>query len=99
MAKLTLEERRLQTLRAQLQGKPHAIHRSDIKPARNRSDEARVSIPTSPEYPSLGNETGALTNDLYLKKDLLRILILSTLAIALQICLYFLKLNHVLKFF
>lgn len=86
MPKLTLEERRLQTLRSQLHGK------SQIQSKPEKQTHSTFSFQANQPSPAASK-----SDTLYLKKDLLKILILGTLAIALQICLYSLEAKHLIS--
>lgn len=96
MPKLTLEEKRLEQLRRQLSGKesPHRPKES-VKsgPSDNLYQLDQRNITPSLNYSP--NVSGSDT--LYLRKDLLKVLLLSGLAIAVELFLYFGSKNHFLN--
>ncbi len=88
MATVSLEEKRLQQLKQQLFGK---------------SDSTPVKI-TPRQLKELNLKTSTITStvnlgEISLKTDLLKILILSTLAIAIQLSLFFAIQHNILKLF
>lgn len=86
MPQLTLDQKRLETLRRQLYGKGESvtkIGRSNIEYRVSPANEQRVHA--TGDKPSTTND---LQTVLFLKRDLFKILILSTLALSLQILLY-----------
>lgn len=95
--KLTLEEKRRETLRSQLFGKEEAAQKSDIrhqisdesKQAKDNRTFSLASQPTSTLY--------TLPTTTYLAKDLTKVLAFSVLAIGTQLTLYFLLQNHLIK--
>lgn len=101
MPKVTLDQKRLEMLRRQLQGKgePRA-KRSTSKLSESKTlSEAGLynkvgfsqKIADKPTYSS--SESSAT----YLKRDLLKILILSSLAMSIQVLLYFAVRNNLLN--
>lgn len=94
MAKLTLEQKRLETLRRQLQGKDPlaraekgAITRTHQPERSNFKIDSTMSY--TPQAAQISSPIASLqTGALYLKKDLLRILILASLAIGTLMILY-----------
>ena len=86
MAKLTLEEKRLQTLRNQLMGKPASPGRSHSS-AKNQ-EPVKVS-----SFSQTSTHTQAMEIN-YLKVDLFKVLILTLLALGIQLSLFVsLKMN------
>lgn len=86
MAKLTLEQKRLEILRRQLYGKGGSVtktNRSNIGYRVSEASEQRVHATT--DKPSTTNDLQTVS---FLKRDLFKILILSTLALSLQMLLY-----------
>ena len=97
MPKLTLQERRLQTLRRQLQNKPSSVvnHNPTAEKTAVQDSEFIAKVPQL-ESSMRAENTTLLTSDAYLKKDLTKVLILGTLAIAIELCLYSLQANHLI---
>lgn len=97
MAKLTLEQKRLETLRRQLQGKDPLAHSAKTSITRtHKPDSSQFQLENTKSYqvPSASYPTMALAaTDQFLGRDLLKILILSILAIGAELILYF-SLNH-----
>ncbi len=97
MAKLTLEERRIQTLRQQLLGK----HRLVIPTQKTKDDPKTTTksntfnLSESLDKPSTG--TGTTTSATYLKNDLFKILLLSSIAIGAQILLLYAANNNLIN--
>lgn len=89
MSKLTLEEKRLKALKEQLFGKER------ILPVKTQ-----VSAHTSPIKLAKNPPSSLLSIQevSYLKKDLIKVLFLSTLALALQLILYFSLQNNLISF-
>lgn len=76
MPQVVLDQKRLETLRRQLQGKEQSYTKYTL-------DKKHVSSS------NLSHSTEPLsTSTNYLRRDMLKILILSTLAIGVQLCLY-----------
>ncbi len=94
MAKLTLEQKRLETLRRQLQGKDPLARAEKGSLTRTHQPEASTfkidsTVSYSPSVTQVSTPLASLqTSTLYLKKDLLRILILASLAIGTLMILY-----------
>jgi len=91
MPKLTLEQKRLEALRRQLSGRSHPIA-SDSKPSSNRSSSFKFE-PTAEKSVSYS----ASTDISYLRGDLLKVLVLSVLAIGVQLFLYSLSTHNVIN--
>lgn len=85
MPKATLEQKRLEALRRQLSGK--ATHMK----AYTKQSEPKGTFSFSSSTPSHSNTKA---DTAYLRGDLLKTLILSSLAIASELSLYFLTRNH-----
>ena len=83
-------EKRFKILRSQLYGRPE-----QPKPqVKSETSEHTYSVPTSSNTAKPSN----LQSDIvYLRQDLVKILLLSSLAIGVQIILFFLLKNDVLK--
>lgn len=87
MAQVQLDEKRLKTIRAQLYGK-------EVKVKKNfndsKSSTEKVTHFDRPETPAFRTPADPVSSTaMFLKTDLLRIIILSTLAIGTQLFLYF----------
>lgn len=96
MPKLTLEEKRREVLRRQLYGKEVSVVSSKQSAvSRSKHDHSAETFSYSEEKTPSTNSLLLTTN--YLTSDLTRILIFSTLAIAIQISLYFLMQNNLVK--
>lgn len=92
MPKLTIEERRIQTLRQQLQGKQ--VIQSFSQPKKDEDNSSKVSF----SLPSTQTTTiHPIKDTTYLKNDLLKILILSTLAIGTQVLLLLASNNNLVN--
>lgn len=99
MPKVTLEEKRLETLRRQLYGK---AQKSDVG---NQKSEVKTQQPTNDNQYSMSNPppvtlqspTQSLVDSNYLRKDLTKIFYLSSLALGTQLLLYFLTKNHLVN--
>jgi len=87
MPKATLEEKRLENLRRQLSGKMVHPQESSEKSSNTKTFSFKASTSSS--------TTKADTA--YLRGDLLKTFILSTLAVAAELSIYFLTKNHVLN--
>lgn len=101
MSKLSIDQKRLETLRRQLYGKEKNtdFKKAVIKPARQPSTPSLLTTPSSISAP---RPSDASTQDLgYLKKDLAKVGILSVVAIGIQLLFYFTPLKALLniKFF
>ncbi|MBI2022329.1 hypothetical protein HYS97_00550 [Candidatus Daviesbacteria bacterium] len=96
MPKVTLDQKRLDAIRRQLYGKPQAEKIVKRLPeSRNLVLETR---PMDGMKQAFVSETVAPSqNTLTLKKDLTKILILSTLALSLQVLLYLSLKNNLLS--
>lgn len=100
MPKLTLEEKRLEQLRRQLQGRP--LPKVDRKPKVEKPQESLYNLDQRTITPKLDyspkNDSTTLASDsLYLRKDLTKIFLLAGLAIVAQIFLYFGSNYHLLN--
>jgi hypothetical protein len=100
MSKLTIDQKRLDTLRRQLYGKEkntdlNAVKKSDLQSAPTLSINRDLpNISTTTKKP----QNSITTQDLgYLKKDLLKVAILSLTAIAIQLLFYFTSLKNLLN--
>lgn len=89
--KVSLEQRRLEALRRQLQGKKAEPREREVSSKSGSFNLSQSSVTPTISQPILEDTT-------YLKHDLTRILILSTLAIAFQLCLYLASIKHILNF-
>lgn len=95
MNKVMLDQKRLELLRRQLYGKEMVKHPK--KEAASLVNTAQVVPLSSPErHPSLP-KSDSLSTNIFLKKDLLKILSLSSLAIIAQLLVYFGSRNHLLN--
>ncbi len=94
MAKLTLQERRIETLRQQLKGKTLVIPTRE-----NRSQQVDYSktftLESSPMREN-SHETAAVSAT-YLRNDLLKIVTLTALAIGTQVALFFASKNNLVN--
>ncbi len=97
MPKLTLEQKRRETLRRQLYGKEVStpkVSRSQTTNANNDTNESKTF--SMIDYSTSTTHSELLTTN-YLSRDLTKILIFSSLAIATQISLFLLLQNHLVK--
>ena len=90
MPKHTLEEKRLQTLRQQLYGK------EEPKQTSLKSAPKKISYTSAARLNPTATVTSAFTTP-YLKQDLLKVTVLTLIAIGSQLLLYFLLRNQMLK--
>lgn len=93
MPKLTIQERRIQSLRQQLQGKQISFSSSESK----KNDISRDKVSFS--LPSIESSTShsSIKDTVYLKNDLLKIMLLSFLAIGAQIILLVASNNNLIN--
>jgi hypothetical protein len=89
MPKTTLEEKRLEALRRQLSGKPHLTLSTKKPDASSSSFELKAG--------SSSTQSSTLADISYLRKDLLKVLLLSFLAIALELSFFSLSNHHLLN--
>lgn len=90
---LTDKEKKLQVLRQQLYGKEPTDHVS------NRSNSSTFSFKSQLERPANPQINGLLSSETnYLKKDLIKILCLATIAFLSQLAIYFSINRGLLKF-
>lgn len=108
MPKVTIDQKRLESLRRQLYGKSPEDKKQKVRTAHSSITQAETAIYNKEVTPATKSPISAnLTREssnqtaFYLKKDLTKILILSAIALALQTLLYFSLQNHLmnLKFF
>lgn len=95
MAKLTFQQKRLIALKRQLYGgeKPHIYQsgkQAESVSSHSGNTFAKIAAST-PVY------TMQVEDVSYLKKDMTKILILSSLAISIQLILYFANQNHLIN--
>jgi hypothetical protein len=100
MPKITLEQKRLEALRRQLQGRGEVRDKSlkshlEAKPTQRSWQYNSETVTKQP-----GTKTSSVSSQIspaFLKRDLLKILILSALAMSLQIMLYFFVRSNMLN--
>jgi hypothetical protein len=93
MSKTAIDEKKLERLRSQLFGKTPSQQK--VNTTQEGSDR---HLPNIFKSSSLNTAPTALLNDTsYLKKDLFKISILTTLALLAQLSLYFGIKNHLIK--
>lgn len=99
MANYSLDSKRLETIRRQLYGKNPTEKKikTTTSQTNSLSKDSQQSSTSSLSYQPIPQTTPLLNQDTsYLKKDLTKILILSMLAIGIQICLYLGSINRFL---
>ncbi len=92
MAKLTLEEKRLQQIRMQLFGKERQIQ---IKG--KTSNYKQTSIEEVSKTPTITQSTNNLGEARFLKQDITKVIVLSSIAVSAQFLLYYLSLQGVIN--
>ncbi len=98
MAQISRQDKRLQALKQQLYGKekvtPYKIEKlSTSKAADKDSSKNLFSVASAPT--TVG--TTSTSETIFLKNDLFKILILSLLAVGVEIVLFFAQQNHLIK--
>lgn len=95
MAKLTLEEKRRQSIYRQLYGKQTYTNpvRTEKAPD-SKSSTSKVSYQITPAI-----HTQVVTDTKYLKSDLLKVFVLSSAAIVIQLVLFLAQKNHLINLF
>lgn len=88
MPQITLDERRLQTLRRQLFGNQEPPQKTGHKIQADTSKELSLSLDQISSKPQTLNTQNITLDSNYLGKDLFKILILTVFALALQLLLY-----------
>ncbi|MBI3485976.1 hypothetical protein HY025_03450 [Candidatus Daviesbacteria bacterium] len=88
MSKLSLQEKRLQTLRRQLYSKPIV-----------KENKIYETVKDSTPIIQISTQPLNIAEISYLRVDLLKVLILSTLAIGTQLLLYFASRNHLINLY
>lgn len=103
MPQITLEEKKLQTLRRQLFGKqaPHLLDNKKIKsqPKEETSPKFTLRLDKITSTPQVSKAQSVVFDTNYLGKDLTKILILTSLALALQMLLYLGTKNNLIRLF
>jgi hypothetical protein len=100
MPKVTLEQKRLEALRRQLQGRGEVRDKSskshqDAKPTQISWHYDNEIVTKQPETKT--SSVSSQMSPAFLKRDLLKILILSALAMSLQLMLYFFVRSNLLN--
>ncbi len=95
MAKLTLEEKRRQSIYRQLYGKQSSspVKVEEVSKPQTPTNQISLNQKASPIQ-----KTQAIDSK-YLKNDLQKVLMLSTAAIAIQLLLFFAQRNHLINFY
>jgi hypothetical protein len=95
MPKLTLEDKRRETLRRQLYGKEETfkVQSSQLAASSSKAKDSQKTF----SYSVAPTNSYQLTTANYLYKDLTKVILFSVLAIALQLSLYFLMQNHLVR--
>ncbi len=92
MAKLTLEEKRLKSLKLQLFGKEHSI--KPVTPKTSGKSHFDLKPQDMVKHASVRDDA---LNMSYIKGDLLKILALVSLVMSFQLILYFANLNNLIS--
>lgn len=95
MAKPTLDEKRLQQIRMQLFGKDRQVQAKEKTPSRKHTNIEAVS--NTPTIPSAVHNSNNLGEARFLKQDITKVIVLSSIALGGQFLLYFLSLQGVIN--
>ena len=96
MPSQTLDQKRIELLRTQLYGKNKDINKKSSTSSDSKNSSRLYSLPN--QSASSNNPKSQSREDIhYLRGDLIKITILTTLALGTQLCLYFALQKHLLS--